>query len=431
MTSSLFTPLTLPNGVIVQNRLCKAAMEENMAEAGQVPGTALVNLYTAWSNEAAASDAGPGIILSGNVMVDPTAMTGPGGVVLEAGTLDDPTTREQFGTWAKAGQAGGSKFVMQISHPGRQVFANMGVEPVSASVTKVKLDGAAAKMFTQSRALTEDEIRGLIRRFAETALAAQAAGFDGVQIHAAHGYLVAQFLSPLTNLREDDWGGPLENRARFLLEIVRAIRDRVNADFIVGVKLNSADFQKGGFDIADSEQVVDWLNSETVDFVEISGGSYESSAMMGNSEDGRVESSTEKRELFFFDFAKRISKTANMPLMVTGGVTKRKTAENALNEAGVDMVGIGRALAYNPKLIADWQAGESLEVTIGRADWKNKAMGSLAGMAMTKQQLYRLGDGLPIKRKQSPLLALIGQQVKTGKLTKRYKAWLEAKTEAH
>ncbi len=402
-----------------------------MAEAGQVPGTALVNLYTAWSNAAAASDAGPGIILSGNVMVDPTAMTGPGGVVLEAGTLDDPTTREQFGTWAKAGQAGGSKFVMQISHPGRQVFANMGVEPVSASATKVKLDGAAAKMFTQSRALTEDEIRGLIRRFAETALAAQAAGFDGVQIHAAHGYLVAQFLSPLTNLREDDWGGPLENRARFLLEIVRAIRDRVNADFIVGVKLNSADFQKGGFDIADSEQVVDWLNSETVDFVEISGGSYESSAMMGNSEDGRVESSTEKRELFFFDFAKRISKTANMPLMVTGGVTKRKTAENALNEAGVDMVGIGRALAYNPKLIADWQAGESLEITIGRADWKNKAMGSLAGMAMTKQQLYRLGDGLPIKRKQSPLLALIGQQVKTGKLTKRYKAWLEAKTEAH
>ena len=399
-----------------------------MAEAGQVPGTALLNLYTAWSNAAAAADAGPGIILSGNVMVDPTAMTGPGGVVLEAGTLDDPQLRAQFETWAQAGQAGGSKFVMQISHPGRQVFANMGTQPVSASDTKVNLDGMAAKMFTDARALTEDEIRGLIRRFAETALAAQAAGFDGVQVHAAHGYLVAQFLSPLTNLREDEWGGPLENRAKFLLEIIRAIRDRVNDNFIVGVKLNSADFQKGGFDIADSEQVVDWLNAEAVDFVEISGGSYESSAMMGNSEDGRVESSTEKRELFFFDFAKRISETANMPLMVTGGVTQRETAENALNEAGVDMVGIGRAFAYNPTLIADWRADKSLHITISRAGWKDKALGSLAGMAMTKQQLYRLGDGLPVKRKQNALLTLIRQQLKTAKLTKRYKAWLEAKT---
>ena len=392
-----------------------------------MPGQALINLYEAWSNAAAASDAGPGLILSGNVMIDPTAMTGPGGVVLEAGSLDTQAVRQKFEDWANAGKAGGSKFVMQISHPGRQVFANMGVEPVSASATKVTLSGMADKMFGPARALSEDEIRGLIRRFAETALAAQAAGFDGVQIHSAHGYLVAQFLSPLTNLRDDAWGGPLENRARFLLEIVRAIRDRVNSDFIVGVKLNSADFQRGGFDIADSEQVVDWLNGEAVDFVEISGGSYESSAMMGNSEDGRVESSTAKRELFFFDFAKRISQTARMPLMVTGGVTKRATAENALEEAGVDLVGVARAFAYNPSLVADWREDKTTEIQISRANWKDKAMGSLAGMAMTKQQLYRLGDGLPIKRKQNALLALLGQQVKTGKLTKRYRAWLEAR----
>ena len=396
-----------------------------MAEAGQVPGRALINLYEAWANAATAADAGPGLILSGNVMIDPTAMTGPGGVLLEAGSLDTPAVRQNFEDWATAGKAGGSKFVMQISHPGRQVYANMGVEPVSASATKVTLGGMADKMFGPARALSEDEIRGLIRRFAETALAAQAAGFDGVQVHSAHGYLVAQFLSPLTNLREDAWGGPLENRARFLLEIIRAIRDRVNSDFIVGVKLNSADFQRGGFDIADSEQVVDWLNGEAVDFVEISGGSYESAAMMGNSEDGRVESSTAKRELFFFDFAKRISQTARMPLMVTGGVTKRATAENALEEAGVDLVGVARAFAYNPSLAADWRAGKATEIQISRANWKDKAMASLAGMAMTKQQLYRLGDGMPIKRKQNALLALLGQQIKTGKLTKRYKAWLE------
>ncbi|GGX67698.1 2,4-dienoyl-CoA reductase [Litorimonas cladophorae] len=426
MTAPLFSPLTLPNGRVVQNRLCKAAMEENMADAGQVPGQALVNLYTAWSNAAAAADAGPGIVLSGNVMVDPTAMTGPGGVVLQAGTLDDPTVRAQFERWAEAGKAGGSKFVMQISHPGRQLYAAMGVEPVSPSATKVSLPGIAAKMFAPARALTADEVRGQIRRFGETALAAQAAGFDGVQIHAAHGYLVAQFLSPLTNQRDDEWGGPLENRARFLLEIVRSIRNRVDPDFIVGVKLNSADFQKGGFDIVDSEQVVDWLNAEAVDFIEVSGGSYESSAMMGNSADGRMETSTAKRELYFFDFAKRISKIANMPVMVTGGVTKRETAISALTDAGVAMVGIGRAFAYNPTLIADWRKDRATEITIGRAKWKDKALASLAGMALTKQQLYRLGDGLGIKKKQNALWATLGQQLKTSRLTKRYKAWLAA-----
>jgi len=403
-------------------------MEENMADAGQVPGQALINLYTAWSNAAAAKDAGPGIILSGNVMVDPTAMTGPGGVVLQRGTLDDPSVRAQFEAWAKAGQAGGSKFVMQISHPGRQVFANMGTQAVSASATKVTLDGLADKMFAPARALSEDEIRGLITRFAETALAAQAAGFDGVEIHAAHGYLVAQFLSPLTNMREDKWGGPLANRAKFLLEIVRAVRASVDDQFIVGVKLNSADFQRGGFDVDDAEQVVKWLNNENVDFVEISGGNYESSAMMGASADGRVESATEKRELFFFDFAKQISAAADMPLMVTGGVTKRATAEMALAEAGVDMVGIARAMAYHPHLIADWRTDKSLEVEIGRASWKDKGLAALANMALTKQQLYRLGDGKAVKSKQNALLATIGQQLKTSKLTKRYKLWLDQQT---
>jgi len=192
MPSSLFTPLTLRNGVAVQNRICKAAMEENMAESGQVPGRALKNLYRTWSNAAELADARPGLILSGNVMVDPRAMTGPGGVVLEADTLEDDKLRSQFESWAKAGQSGGSKFVMQISHPGRQVYANMGTQAVSASETKVELKGVAKNMFGPARALTEDEIRGLIRRFAETALSAQAAGFDGVQVHAAHGYRLSR-----------------------------------------------------------------------------------------------------------------------------------------------------------------------------------------------------------------------------------------------
>ena len=419
--SEIFTPLTLPNGQIAPNRICKAAMEENMAEVGQVPGAALVNLYKKW---AAGS---PGMILTGNVMVDPTAMTGPGGVVLEADTLSDAATRKAFETWAAAGKSGGSKLVMQISHPGRQIYAAQGTQPVSASATKLEMgSNMANKMFGQARALEGDEIRGLIRRFAETALAAQGAGFDGVQIHAAHGYLLAQFLSPLTNLRDDEWGGPLENRARLLLDVIRAIRARVNNDFIVGVKLNSADFQKGGFDVEDARQVVDWLNGEAVDFVEISGGSYESAAMMGNAADGRLDS-TARREIYFLDFAKDIAKTANMPLMVTGGVTKRATAQMALAEDGVDMIGIARAMAYHPNLPADWKSDKTLEADIAKSKSKNPAISGLTTMAMTKANLYRLGDGKSPKASPHPMLSFIAQQIRQNKQTKRYRSWLSGR----
>ncbi len=419
--SNIFTPLTLPNGQNVPNRLCKAAMEENMTEPGQVPGTALVNLYKSWAAGA------PGMILTGNVMIDPTAMTGAGGVVLEHGTLDDANIRQKFEAWAEAGKSGGSKLVMQISHPGRQIYAAQGTQPVSASATKLNMGSPAAnKMFGQARALESDEIRGVIRRFAETSLAAQSAGFEGVQIHAAHGYLLAQFLSPLTNLRTDEWGGPLENRARLLLEVIRAIRARVDDSFIVGVKLNSADFQKGGFDVEDARQVVDWLNGEAVDFVEISGGSYESAAMMGNAADGRLDS-TARREIYFLDFAKDIAKTAKMPLMVTGGVTKRKTADMALAEDGVDMVGIARAMAYHPNLPADWKSGQNLTAAVAHAKLKNNMLAGLATMAMTKSNLYRIGAGKAPKPSPQPILSLIAQQIRQSTQTKRYRAWLVSK----
>ena len=418
--SKLFTPLTLPNGSSIPNRICKAAMEENMAEAGQLPGKALVNLYKQWAN------GGVGIILTGNVMIAPDAMTGPGGVYLGSETFNDPDAKTKFETWAKAGKSGGAKLYMQISHPGRQVFAAQGTEPVSASATKVKMDGAE-KMFTQARALSGDEVRGMVDRFANTAVAAEAAGFDGVQVHAAHGYLVAQFLSPLTNLRDDEWGGPLESRAKFLLEIIRAVRARVSPGFGVGVKLNSADFQKGGFDVADARQVVEWLGGEAVDFVELSGGSYESAAMMGMAEDGRAQSTID-REMYFLDFAKDIGGAAKMPIMVTGGVTKRETAESALAEGDVDIIGIARGFGYNANIPKDWEAGKNLQVHVPQVSWKNELLKGLANMAMTKMNLYRMGEGKPPQRSPRPLVSSVKQQVKQAKQTKIYKKWLEDRT---
>lgn len=415
--TTIFEPLTLPNGYEIPNRLCKAAMEENMAEQGQIPGDALINLYSQW---AAGS---PGLILSGNVMVAPDAMTGPGGVYLGKGVLDDPKIRDVFERWAAAGKSGGSQFFMQISHPGRQVYASMGTDVVSASNTKVKMEGPADKMFIESRALTGDEVEAMITRFADTAEAAKDAGFDGVQIHSAHGYLVAQFLSPLTNRRKDKWGGPLENRARFLLEIVRAVRARVGENFGVAVKLNSADFQRGGFDIDDARQVVEWLNGEAVDFVELSGGSYESSAMMGESEDGRAQSTIE-REMYFIEFAKDIGANARMPIMVTGGVTKRQTAEDALSTGDVDIIGIARAYGFNANIAEDWKNDKNLEVQLPNITSKNKTIKILGMMSLTKESLYRMGTGRPPRVRNGAVWAIFKSQIRQAKQTKRYKKWL-------
>lgn len=419
--SKLFTPLTLASGITMPNRISKAAMEENMAEYGQIPGQDLVNLYKIWA------DGNPGMIITGNVMVAPDAMTGPGGVYLGKDTLSDPNVRRRFEDWSAAGKSGGAALYMQISHPGRQVYAAMKTDVVSASNTKLNMEGPAAKMFTDARALTGDEVKAMITRFADTAEAAEACGFDGVQIHSAHGYLVAQFLSPLSNLREDQWGGPLENRARFLLEIVRAVKARTSDGFGVGVKLNSADFQKGGYDENDARQVVEWLNAEDIDFVELSGGSYESAAMAGAAEEDNP-SSTLLREIYFIEFAKIIQDAARMPLMVTGGITQKETADSALETGAVEIIGIARAFGFNPHLPRDWQAGKNLTVTMAQPSSKNKTMRVLSGMAMTKANLYAMGNGKMPKMKMNPLLSIIRQQMKQGKQTKTYRKWLDGRS---
>jgi 2,4-dienoyl-CoA reductase-like NADH-dependent reductase (Old Yellow Enzyme family) len=410
--TSLFVPLTLPNGAVVGNRIAKAAMEENMADGGQLPGDSLRCLYEGWAA------GGVGLILSGNVMIDPTALTGPGGVV-----LDERQPIEPFKAWARAAQSGGNHAWLQINHPGRQVFAAMGQHAVAPSAIRLDM-GAHSHLFPVPRALDAADISQLVARFATTARLAEAAGFSGVQIHAAHGYLISQFLSPLTNRRTDMWGGELHDRARLLLDVVKAVRAVVSPGFSVAVKLNSADFQKGGFEASDAVQVVRWLNELPVDLVELSGGSYESPAMQGTPRAG----STAAREAYFLDFARDISAVARMPVMVTGGIRRRAVAEQALQPSegrpGVAMVGIASAMAFEPKLPERWRTGEALEIDIPGVAWRNKAYASLARMALVKLQLRRLGSGRLPKSDASPLLALIRQQIMTRRRTRLYRAWV-------
>ncbi|PKF33507.1 NADH:flavin oxidoreductase/NADH oxidase family protein [Acinetobacter proteolyticus] len=389
----VFEKLVLPNGSHIPNRIAKAAMEENMADLNHAPSEELMRLYQAWA------DGGVGLIITGNVMVDRRAMTGPGGVVLE-----DEKYLDTFKRWAQIGGSKGAQVLLQINHPGRQMQANLGQETWAPSAVALDL-GKMSDRFNTPIEMDQAMIDEVIQRFANTARLGEKAGFTGVEIHAAHGYLLSQFLSPLSNKRQDQWGGTLENRARILIEIVKAVRAVVSDTFTVAVKLNSADFQRGGFSAEDAQQVVLMLNELAVDLVELSGGSYEAPAMQGQSRDGR----TLAREAYFLEFAQEIRKVAKMAVMVTGGIRRKQVAEQVI-DSGVDMVGIATALAIDPNLPNEWKQGQNTAPELKAITWENKTLASLANMATVKFQLRKLSLGKSTNPKVSPLWALILQQ---------------------
>lgn len=395
----LADPLKLRCGVSLPNRIAKAAMTEGLAAADDRANARHIRLYRRWAA------GGAGLLLTGNVMVDRRWLERPGNVVVE-----DRRGCATLADWAQAGTAAGNHLWMQISHPGRQCTRMSSSRPVSASSEGLKLLG----LFARPRALGAGEIEDVIRRFATTAAIARETGFTGVQVHSAHGYLLAQFLSPVTNRREDEWGGPLEHRARLLLEIVRATRRAVGDDFPVAVKLNSADFQKGGFDLPDCVRVAGWLAAENIDLLEISGGTYEQPRLFGYS--GRAASATEparastrRREAYFLEYAREIRTACPVPLMVTGGFRSRAAMAEALAGGELDVVGLGRPLCTEPDLPGRLAAGTVAgaqpppPLRFGARRWAGPASPLLlmkflnvqGEMAWYYRQILRLADGLP------------------------------------
>ena len=407
---ALFSKLVLPNGNEIKNRIGKGAMEENMADCDQAPSEQLYRLYDSWAK------GGTGLIISGNVMVDGRAMTGPGGVVLE-----NDRNLEKFRRWAEIGTQNGAQFWMQINHPGRQMPGSLGQQAIAPSAVGLDL-GAQSGRFPPPRAMTPEDIADIKERFTNTALLAEKAGFSGVQVHAAHGYLLSQFLSPLVNKREDEWGGSLENRARLLLDIVKSIRAAVSPDFAVAVKINSADFQRGGFSEDDARQVVEWLNPLGVDLIELSGGSYEAPAMMGTARDER----TLAREAYFLEFAKDIQKVATMPIMVTGGIRRIEVA-NAVIESGVEMAGIATAIAICPDLPNRWQAGETPAPAMKPIKMKDKALASAAQMSAVRFQMKKLSKGKRTNPNVWPLYALVSSELEAKSRAKQYRNWIASR----
>ncbi len=348
----LSDPLTLPCGAQLPNRLAKAAMTEGLATAEGLPTEELNRLYGIWS------DGGSGMLLSGNIQIDGDHLERPGNVV-----IDRPPNAEmqaKLSSWAAAATRNGNHFWAQISHAGRQTMKMVNANPKAPSAVKLGLPGG---QFGEPQALTIDEINNLAERFVVAAVAVKEAGFTGVQIHSAHGYLLSQFLSPRVNQRTDDYGGNLENRARMLLDIVKQVRSAVGDSFPVSVKLNSADFQRGGFEFSDSLQVAQWLQAAGIDLLEISGGTYEQPKLLGVEgiepiEEQEVATSTMAREAYFVDFAMAMKQQLSIPLMVTGGFRLRSAMQEALNSGGADVIGLGRPLCVQtdgPQRLLDGQ----------------------------------------------------------------------------
>ncbi|EHQ56298.1 NADH:flavin oxidoreductase [gamma proteobacterium HIMB55] len=334
-------PLTLPCGAVVPNRMCKAAMTEGLAHPDGTASEELERLYGIWS------DGGSGILLSGNIQVDGDHLERPGNVI-----VDRQLSESAFAALARMAAAGtrnGNHLWAQISHAGRQTQKIVNPAPKAPSAVRLRLPQS---QFGEPVALTAEEIESVIDRFVGCAVTCKEAGFTGVQFHSAHGYLLSQFLSPLTNQRDDEWGGSLENRARALIAIVTKAREALGADFPISVKLNSADFQKGGFDFDDSLTVATWLAEAGVDLLEISGGTYEQPRLLNLDgvepiEEQSLARSTLAREAYFVDFAKAMRDQLSIPIMVTGGLRRREVMNHVLETGGADMIGLGRPLCVD------------------------------------------------------------------------------------
>ena len=363
MNRPIAKPFTLPCGLTVPNRLVKAAMSEGIADRYNCPTERHVRLYGRWAK------GGIGLQLTGNVQVDRDHLERPGNVVIDEHTnVEDRAMLER---WARSAKVCGSKIIMQISHAGRQTPSYVNETPGAPSAVEMAMPGG---MFGAPREMSHAEIERAISGYREAARVAAETGFDGVQVHGAHGYLVSQFLSPRTNKRNDQWGGTLENRARFLLATLSACKEVAPPGFAVGVKLNSSDFQKGGFTHDDCLAVIDFLNALGIDFVEISGGNYEQPALGGiegaepSYEEAKLAASTRAREAYFASYARSVQAKAKMPLLVTGGFRNVASMDATVEAGDADLIGIGRPLCGDPDLPLRLLSGEAVSAPV----WEKK-----------------------------------------------------------
>ena len=386
---NIASPFTLPNGSILKNRIAKSAMSENIGTLSNAPTKTLINAYKVWAK------GNPGLLITGNVMIDRKALGEPRNVVVE-----DYTHFDLLKSWAKSIEGTGVHLWPQLNHPGRQAFRPINKEIVAPSDVPLKM-GGASKIFKLARPLIEEEIWDIIKRFGNSARIMKEAGFTGCQIHGAHGYLISQFLSPISNTRKDQWGGSLKNRARFVREVYREIRTQVGSDYPVGIKINSADFQRGGFTESESMEVIQFLSNEGIDLIEISGGTYEKPAMVK----GNRKQSTIEREAYFLDYVEKARKITDKPLLLTGGFRSVKAMEDALEEGELDLIGLARPFCLYPNLAQDIFDGKETIFKTPLPTIGIKLLDKIGGVELPwyELQIQRIGRG----KNPKPTLAAI------------------------
>ena len=395
MTVKVTDSLKLPSGSVLKNRLAKSAMSETLGTYDNHPTQALATLYRRWAR------GGTGLLITGNVMVDRRALGEPKNVVIE-----DDQDLFKLQQWAQAGQETGAQHWVQLNHPGKQSPNILSPQPVAPSAIPFK--PPLNRMFNTPVALTNEQILDIIRRFGTAAEVVKKAGFDGVQIHGAHGYLVSQFLSPLHNQRTDQWGGSLQNRMRFACEVYRSIRAAVGEGFNVGIKLNSADFQRGGFSEDESIQVAKTLGDLGMDLIEISGGTYASPNMTGVRHDPSKAASTLAREAYFIDYAAKIREQVKAPLMITGGFRTSAGIAEALASGALDVAGLARPLAVDPEFSHKVLTSERAVSSVKPIKTGIKLVDKMAMMeiAWYTQQIGRLAKGKDALESEGTLSAV-------------------------
>ena len=387
----LFTPITLPNGTTIKNRFFKSAMSEGMGTKNFQPKKNIATLYKRWA------EGGTGLIITGNIMIDPKGTAEPGNIV-----FDKNSNMEILKDWAKQGQQHGAKVMVQINHPGKQVPKTIAKETVAPSA--VPLGNGLNKLFSTPRALTTSEVEELVQKFITSAKVAKEAGFSGVQIHAAHGYLISQFLSPHDNRRTDKYGGSLENRMRFLKEIYLGMREELGKDFNIGIKINSTDFKEDGLTEEDSLKTIIELADLGLDFVEISGGTYERPAMMG-------ATSKSTNQVFFAEYSKKLKQKIEIPVVVTGGIRSINAMNTLLNNNTTDFIGIARPLTIDPNIPNKIKQGtytivETTRVSTG-VKKLDKIFGSLLGIVYYQVLMQNISKGKEPKATKNAWPSLI------------------------
>ena len=380
-------------------------MTEGLAGPDNRANERFTNLYRRWGQS------GAGVLITGNFLVDRAHLERGGNIA-----IDGPQSNEALAALAdvaEAGKAEGAKMWMQINHPGRQTQKNINKHPKSPSDVGLKMGNGR---FGKPSSMSDDEVENTIDAFVNAAKIAEQTGYDGVQFHAAHGYLTSQFLSPLSNIRTDKWGGDLEGRARFIMEIVRRTRANVKPGFTVTVKLNSSDFQKGGFSDEDSVIVANWFEQEGVDLIEVSGGNYEQPRMIDfDRKDPKVDAksvakkreSTVKREAYFLEFVPKLRESVKIPVMVTGGFRTSSAMARAVEKDDIDMVGLARPFCTDIDVAERLLTGEinevkdfSDQIRIGRGLLSPTSpisflrdLNAWGELGWYYEQIYRIADG--------------------------------------